>query len=64
MGDLGNTHYLSLLLKWGQAESRSRNLIQFQPHKGPGVVETDEEQKQLILLLEKQTTQTAEESHR
>jgi hypothetical protein len=29
-GDLGNTHYLSLLLKFGEAEKSRRNLIQYQ----------------------------------
>jgi hypothetical protein len=29
-GDLGNTHYISLLMKFGEAEKGKRNLIQYQ----------------------------------
>jgi len=29
-GDLGNTHYISLLMKFGEAERAKRNLIQYQ----------------------------------
>jgi hypothetical protein len=29
-GDLGNTHYISLLMKFGEAERSKRNLIQYQ----------------------------------
>ena len=29
-GDLGNTHYISLLMKFGEAEKAKRNLIQYQ----------------------------------
>jgi hypothetical protein len=33
MGDLGNTHYFSLLMKFGEAERSKRNLIQYQTIK-------------------------------
>src|SRR5947199_4268077 len=29
-GDLGNTHYISFLMKFGEAERAKRNLIQYQ----------------------------------
>src|SRR5206468_3007170 len=32
-GDLGNTHYFSLLMKFGEADRAKRNLIQYQDIK-------------------------------
>jgi hypothetical protein len=38
-GDLGTTHYISLLMKFGEAERAKRNLIQFQQIKRHRTVE-------------------------
>ena len=56
-GDLGNTHYISLLMKFGEAEKAKRNLIQYQHVKRSTGVEKAEsnegapEYQQLMELL-------------
>src|SRR5262249_45771653 len=55
-GDLGNTHYFSLLMKFGEAERSKRNLIQYQHIKKHRVVEgedtdTSPDYMQLMELL-------------
>ena len=44
-GDLGNTHYISLLMKFGESEKAKRNLIQYQhikTHRSAGNATGDE----------------------
>jgi hypothetical protein len=56
-GDLGNTHYISLLMKFGEAEKAKRNLIQYQhikQHrtvKGQDTEEIAPDYQQLMELL-------------
>ena len=58
-GDLGNTHYISLLMKFGEAERAKRNLIQYQHIKkhrtvNKGVPQAEEiapDYQQLMELL-------------
>src|SRR4029077_17529299 len=42
-GDLGNTHYISLLMKFGEAEKSKRNLIQYQHIKTHGSAKSGED---------------------
>src|SRR5437879_2113058 len=57
MGGLGNTHYVSLLMKFGEAERAQRNLIQYQQLKthrtvkNPGGEDVAPEYQQLMELL-------------
>jgi hypothetical protein len=56
LGDLGNTHYFSLLLRLGEAQEARRNLIQNQQIKRQrtvkgGPVGSDSEVEQLMELL-------------
>jgi len=51
-GDLGNTQYFSLLIRFGQAEQEKRNLIKYEtikPHRTAKV--SDPEYQQLMQLL-------------
>ena len=54
-GDLGNTHYISLLMKFGEAEKSKRNLIQYQHIKKHRTAEGGDEMapdyQQLMELL-------------
>jgi hypothetical protein len=56
-GDLGNTHYISLLMKFGEVEKSKHNLIQYQnikKHKTAGTRGNDEmapDYQQLMELL-------------
>lgn len=53
-GDLGSTHYFSLLLKFGDAEERRRNLIQYQeikPHRSAQDNDLNGDYDQLMELL-------------
>ena len=55
-GDLGNTHYVSLLMKFGEAERAKRNLIQYQHIKKHRTVKSTDEDiapdyQQLMELL-------------
>src|SRR5262249_6641713 len=42
-GELGNTHYFSLLMKFGETERAKRNLIQYQHIKAHRTVENGDE---------------------
>jgi len=56
-GDLGNTHYVSLVMKFGEAEKAKRNLIQYQHIKShrtvnnPSAEEATPDYQQLMELL-------------
>ncbi len=53
-GDLGDTHYLSLVIKFGERERERRNLIHFQKNKtyrNAGPAKADDSYQQLIELM-------------
>jgi len=58
LGELGNTQYFSLLIRFGEASNPKRNLIQYQPVKGnrpvPGEDQNSEPQNLMELLNEDQ----------
>jgi hypothetical protein len=62
-GDLGDTQYFSLLLKFGQAQESKKNLVQYQNIKrGRGAKATDPEYQQLLELLKSGDEYTAQKS--
>jgi len=68
LDDLGNTHYISLTARFGQALAQRRNLVHYdrrrtrQAQHNPGEAPEDDEQLQLMNLLEQDRPRTAQES--
>ena len=56
LGELGNTHYFSFLMHFGQGDRERRNLIRYNPlrshRKAQGNGEENQDSEQLMLLLE------------
>jgi hypothetical protein len=69
-GDLGNTHYVSLLMKFGEAERAKRNLIQYQHIKTHRTVKDNRggddiapDYQQLMELLNDNEQHLAQQAH-
>src|SRR5262249_37282550 len=50
-GDLGSTHYISLVIRLGETERSKHNLIQYPPRSPHQVKGEDPDAEQMLMLL-------------